>query len=98
MSMRTAAQSLLAGACLLCAAAPRHASAGGGAELVAGIHAYNEGETDKAEGLLRSALKTLRGARDRGLAWFYVGLSQAARDDLRGARASLVRAMSEDPE
>lgn len=66
--------------------------------LIAGLHAYNEGEMDRAELQLRRALKGLKRARDRGVAWLYVGLVHAARNQLDAARVAFRRALEEDPE
>jgi hypothetical protein len=66
-------------------------------DLQEGIAAYNHGEMERAEALLRAALRRLRPLAEQSLAWLYIGLAQANRGDRAAARDSFVAAMTADP-
>jgi hypothetical protein len=67
------------------------------ADLARAVRAYDDGEMDRAERLLRSALLMLYEPRQQAKAWLYLGLVQANRKDLAAARASFATALGFDP-
>jgi hypothetical protein len=66
-------------------------------ELQQGIAAYNIGEMERAEALLRVALPKLTDPKDQAQAWMYIGFSQANRGALPAARESFTTALGFDP-
>src|SRR5262245_52396650 len=80
---------------VLCA--PRPAAADAQAELQQGIAAYNIGEMERAEALLRAVLPKLTQPKDQAQAWMYIGFSQANRGAAPAARESFTTALTFDP-
>jgi hypothetical protein len=84
---------------LLCAAwtlaPPAFGDAAG--DLERGIKAFDEGDMEKAEPLLRSAVDGLRDPKKRAVGFLYLGLSQASRQAVDTARKSFADAIRADP-
>jgi hypothetical protein len=68
------------------------------AALQEAMRVYEEGDMPRAETLLRTAFPKLSTPTERALGWLYIGLTQAARKDMNGARRSFARSLLEDPE
>jgi hypothetical protein len=73
---------------------PAHAD--GAADLKRGIEAYDLGEYERAEPLLRSGARSAPTARERATAWMYLGMSQMMRGNAGEAGQSFARAGAED--
>lgn len=74
------------------------ARADGLSGLLAGIHAYDQGELGRAGKLLRGATRGLTVPRERALAHLYLGLCAAAVKDTRATEAAFREALAADPE
>jgi hypothetical protein len=67
-------------------------------EVDRGIRAYDAGEIERAEKILRAAVRSAATPALRARAWLFLGLAQASRRDLDAMRGSFQAALFEDPE